>query len=345
MLLLALPSVLSLIGGFVFIVLPLSVLLEVLRCIYLEYRGDRVPILLYHRLISKSDADAGRVPDDEMIWVCYDAAFADQMRYLHDAGYTTLDFDDYLATRHGAAPLPAKPVIITFDDGYLSHYTLAYPSLKRHGHKATLFVAPEPDEYTRRIAEGVDGFLNDDQMRELVANNVAVQSHTLTHCILNELDDERARYELTESKRRLAEITGRPIDHIAIPRAGYSRRIKRLVRETGYRTACCNNKGSATGLSDPLALPRIVIERDMDLDQFKACLTPRAAAMLRIVGNLKRIPEHLGGARFAGAVRRLLYFGPLRPLFQTRNLKRVVAVAALLYLICSACFTYYLLVA
>lgn len=325
--------------GYVFFgVFPLLVLLMVLWCAYLEHRRDRIPILLYHRIISTRAAEAGAVPDGEMIWVSYDTRFAEQMDYLKAHGYTTIDPDDYVAIRSGRVPVPSKPVMVTFDDGYLSNYTLAFPALKRNGQKAVIFVPPEPDDYTRSIVRGVDGFLGEEQMRELVANGVAIQSHTLTHCVLNELDDASAMYELTESKRRLEAITGRPVEHIAIPRAGYSRRIRRLVQEAGYRTACCNNKGSATGLSDPLALPRIVVERDMSIDDFVRGLTPRGALVLRIVGNIKRIPERLGGSGFARKVRRLLYHSPLRPMFETRNLRRIILAGGMLYLLAGAWF-------
>lgn len=327
-------------GYLLFGVLPALAIILAGWFVYLEHRRDRIPILLYHRLIAMADVEAGRVPDTEMIWVSYDTRFAEQMDYLKCNGYTTIDLDDYLEIRSGRMPLPDKPVLITFDDGYLSNYKLAYPVLKRNGQKAVIFVPPEPDEYTHNIVKGVDGFLNPEQMRELVANGVAIESHTLTHCVLNELDNASAMYELTESKRRLEEITGRPVGHIAIPRAGYSRRIRRLVKEAGYLTACCNNKGSATGLSDLLALPRIVIERDMSVEDFARALSPRGALTLRIVGNIKRIPEFLGGSGFARRVRRVLYGSPLRPVFETRNLRRTLFIGTVLYVLFGAIFVW-----
>jgi len=330
------------IGVLVFVVVPALLLLELLRYVYLEYRRDRVPILLYHRLIRQEDAERGLVPDEEMIWASYDTRFAEQMRYLRDAGYTTLDLDDYLRIREGRMPLPARAVVVTFDDGYLSNYTYAYPVLKSLGQKATIFVAPEPDEHTRELVRGLDGFLSDEQMREMAANGISIQSHTLTHCILSELDDEAAMRELTESRKRLAAVTGKAVEHIAIPRSGYSRRIRRLVREAGYRTACGNNKGTANGRSNLLALPRIVIERDMTVEDFARCLTPRGSLVLRILGNLKRIPERIGGASFAVRVRDALYGGRLRPLFAARNLKRMLIVFVLLYAICGALFVWHL---
>jgi peptidoglycan/xylan/chitin deacetylase (PgdA/CDA1 family) len=278
------------------------------------------------------------VRDDEIIWTSYDEVFAAQMAFLHREGWTTLDLDEYLEIRAGRMTMPPKPVIVTFDDGYLSNYTMAFPVLQEHGLKATIFVSLEPDEYTRKQVEDVDGFLTPGQIREMAEGNVSIQSHTLTHRVMSGLDDDEVRFELTESRRRLEELCGRPVEHLAIPRAGYSRRVKRLVREAGYRTACSNRKGSSTGRSYPLDLPRIVIERDMDLEDFARCLSPRGAVAQRIMGNLKRLPALLGGVDLSRTLRGVLYGGPFGRLFRARNLKRLLAVLALAYLIGFALF-------
>ncbi len=299
---------------------------------YLEHRSDRIPILLYHRLIRKADADAGRVADHEPVWASYDTRFAAQMDRLRAEGWTTLDFDDYVRIRAGTMQRPPRAVLVTFDDGYLSNYTLAYPALRRNGQKATIFVALEPDAETRALIEGIDGFLAPEQLKEMSENGISIQSHSLTHPILTELPPEAVAHELSESRRRLEAITGRPVRHLAIPRAGYSRSIRAQARAEGYETVCCNNKGTATGLSDPLALPRIVIDREMGADDVLAALTPRSGFLLRIVGNLKRIPERVGGVRFAQWVRGILYHGPLRALFTTRSLRLSVTAALVLCL-------------
>jgi peptidoglycan/xylan/chitin deacetylase (PgdA/CDA1 family) len=326
----------------VFLLLPAAVGAWAVFCLWVERRKDRIPILLYHRLLAKESVERGEVPDDEMIWASYDTSFSEQMGYLRDHGFTTLDLDDYLDIRRGEKAMPEKPVIVTFDDGYLSNYTLAFPALKANGQKAVIFVAVEPDEYTRKKVEGIDGFVTAEQMKEMAANGVAIQSHTVTHCILADQSDEQIRYELEESKARLEEITGQPVRHIAIPRAGYSRRVKRFVKQAGYQTACCNGKGASNGLSDPLALPRIVIERDLTVREFARALGPAGGAEMRLVGGIKRIPERTLGARLSSVVRRLLYGGRLKPLFKFRHLKRAALGAALMYLAGSVWFAWHL---
>ena len=86
-------------GVAVFFVLPALLLLEVARCVYLEWRHDRVPILLYHRLISRQAVRAGTTRDDEPIYAIHDDTFEAQMRYLKEHGHKTLSLDDFLAIR------------------------------------------------------------------------------------------------------------------------------------------------------------------------------------------------------------------------------------------------------
>jgi peptidoglycan/xylan/chitin deacetylase (PgdA/CDA1 family) len=329
-------------GLVLFYVVPAILLGEVLRCLYLEHRRDRIPILLYHRFIRREDAEAGRIPDTEPIYASYDDSFAAQMRYLHDHGFATLSLDEFLAIRQGKAHRPPRPIVLTFDDGYASVHVLAWPVLRRYGMKATVFVAPEPDAYTRNLIAGVDGFLSADQMREMDRRGVAIESHTLTHCVLADLDDGAARRELTESRRRLGEILGRPVRHLAVPRSGHSRRVRRLAREAGYQTVCCNNKGSSNGWSSLYALPRIVVERDTTVDDFARAVRPGRAVILRLVGNVKRIPVLLFGSVTTQKIRCALYASPLGGLFLTRRLVRVLAGGALIYGLGIVLFTWYL---
>jgi peptidoglycan/xylan/chitin deacetylase (PgdA/CDA1 family) len=334
--------VITVAGVVVFYVFPAILLMEVLRCVYLEHRADRIPILLYHRLIARRDVTEGRIPDHEPIYASYDDAFAAQMAFLDEHGYATLSLDQFLQIRRGRARRPSRAVVLTFDDGYESNYSLAWPILRRHHLKATIFVAPQPDEYTRRLVQGIDGFLSEAQMRELDRGGVAIESHTLTHCVLSELDDPAARRELGESKRRLEEILGRPVRHLAIPRSGHSLRIRRLAREAGYDTVCCNAKGSSNAFSSLLALPRIVIERDMTVRDFAHSLRSGRAVVLRLVGNVKRIPVLLFGSVRTQRIRRALLSMPLGGLLQTRRLTRLLLGVIALYALGVLLFTWYL---
>lgn len=90
----------------------------------------QVPILMYHHLAEQGQGD-------DIISV---SRFEEQIRALSDAGYTAVSFEDLKAWVEQGTELPEKPVVITFDDGYESNYSLAYPILKKYGMKATIFV-------------------------------------------------------------------------------------------------------------------------------------------------------------------------------------------------------------
>ena len=96
----------------------------------------KVPILMYHYISQPpADADIYRVdlsvtPDN----------FRQQLAWLRDNGYTAIDYDDLSTAIVGMAELPEKPVLLTFDDGYLDNYTQAFPILQRHGLNATFYV-------------------------------------------------------------------------------------------------------------------------------------------------------------------------------------------------------------
>lgn len=312
-------------GVVVLLLVPLVLAgFEVARLTYLERRRDRIPILLYHRLARQEDLDAGVTGDGERIYVCGDARFADQMQWLADRGFAALSMDAFIEIRRGSRPMPARPVVVTFDDGYLSNLELGLPILARHGLTATVFAVLEPDEESRNLVAGRDSFLSLEQMRILDRAGIAIESHTLTHCILSELSDEEARAELVESRRRLEAGLGRVVRHLAVPRSGWSRRVRRLAHEAGYETVCCNRKGGSTGWSDPLGLPRLVVERDTTMDQFRRLLEPGGAVGARFVGNLKRMPEVLLGPSRARALRVALEGTALAGLLGSGNLQRVL---------------------
>lgn len=90
----------------------------------------QVPILMYHHV-----AQEGEGSD-----IISAARLEEHMKALLDAGYTAVTFAELRAWVEQGDPLPERPVVITFDDGYESNYTLAYPILKKYGMKATIFV-------------------------------------------------------------------------------------------------------------------------------------------------------------------------------------------------------------
>ena len=133
------------------------------------YRAQ-VPILVYHNLAQEGSGN-------DTISV---QRFEEHLAALQDAGYTTITFQDLLAYVEQGTELPEKPVLLTFDDGYESNYTLAYPLLQQYQMKATIFVigvSMGKDTY-KDTGQAMIPHFTQEQAAEMEASGlVAIESH------------------------------------------------------------------------------------------------------------------------------------------------------------------------
>ena len=130
----------------------------------------QVPILMYHNLAQEGSGN-------DTISV---QRFEEHLAALQDAGYTTITFQDLLAYVEQGTELPEKPVLLTFDDGYESNYTLAYPLLQQYQMKATIFVigvSMGKDTY-KDTGQAMIPHFTQEQAAEMEASGlVAIESH------------------------------------------------------------------------------------------------------------------------------------------------------------------------
>jgi peptidoglycan/xylan/chitin deacetylase (PgdA/CDA1 family) len=89
-----------------------------------------LPVLLYHKMSASAEDSLTIRPQ----------TFERQLLYLREKGYQTISMRQLLAFLETGSPLPKKPVMITFDDGYVNNGELAYPLLKKHGCRAVFFI-------------------------------------------------------------------------------------------------------------------------------------------------------------------------------------------------------------
>ncbi len=253
-----------------------------------ECRPDRVPALLYHQLISKEQVDRGEIVNHERVYVAYDVSFAEQMEYLHRQGYSTITLDDFLGVRNGRR-LPEKPIMLTFDDGFMSNYRYAFPILKRYGMKATIFVTPDPSSDNFKKYAHTDAPLTPEQIKEMSDYGISIQSHGMTHRYLTDLSSDVIRWELAESKRVLEKMTDKPVRHLAVPSGAYNRLVRRMAKECGYDAVFCMLKGTNNAASDRYALRRLVVARDFTLQEFRKMLQPATATRLRLMSFVQNV--------------------------------------------------------
>ena len=203
-----------------------------------------VPVLNYHQIEEKDGNPLTLWPDQ----------FEAQMAYLSSEGYTTITIDEMMDAFENGTPLPEKPVIITFDDGYADNYEYAYPILKKYGFKATIFLIYD-------FTNTYPNYLTWDQIAEMKESGlIRFESHTMTHANLAELTStDELRHEIADSHELLSEKLGYDMHYIAYPGGRVNEEIEEITRATGYRGAFTVHYGLSTPTEGRYQMDRIPI--------------------------------------------------------------------------------------
>lgn len=156
-----------------------------------------------------------------------------------------------------------RRIAITFDDGYQDNLTVALPLLEKYDLPMTLFVAAD--------FIGKENFLTEANLKTLADHPlVTIGSHGLTHPHFPRLSETEARYELTESKRILEELTEKKVDLLAWSFGDCNARLEELSRECGYRAAW----SVWNGWNTPHSRWRVPLGRNDNLPRFIAKVSP-----------------------------------------------------------------------
>ncbi|WP_409472997.1 polysaccharide deacetylase family protein [Streptomyces sp. HC307] len=231
----------------------------------------RVPILMYHAVATDPN-DATRALS------VTPHAFAQQMAVIGDLGLTPVTTADLAARWRTGRPLPPRPVLVTFDDGYEGVHRHALPALAKHGFPATLFVSTGWLRGAYDTGGGLDRMLDWDQVRELADAGVEIGGHSHSHPQLDQLDDDALRFELTRCRDIVAgELGALPVS-FAYPYGYSSRRVRQEVRATGYAQALAVGNDLARRHQGPYALRRVTVRRSTGLEEFERLIEGRAIA-------------------------------------------------------------------
>jgi len=228
-----------------------------------------VPILMYHQ-ISAGPAAASRLAVPP-------GAFAAQLALLEAGGFTTLTASAFAAAAAGHGTLPARPVVLTFDDGFADFHREALPLLRTYGFTATVFVTTGwiDDAGLHAASRRPGRMLSWTQILEASAAGVEIGAHSHLHPQLDQLTDAGLRRELGSSKALLEDRLGRRVPGMAYP-FGYSNaRVRRAVREAGHEYACVVGNAIAGPAGDPFALPRLTMTRSTSLTTFSEIVRGR----------------------------------------------------------------------
>lgn len=214
--------------------------------------GYDVPVLMYHAV----DNDLWGIAE---LFVRPER-MEEQLQYLTENGYDTIFFEDLYHIEDYD-----KPVILTFDDGYLDNYTQLFPLLQKYNAKATIFVI------TQYIGNDIH-YTNQDQLREMADSGlVSIQSHTVTHPDLDELSLEQQRQELEQSKLLTTRMTLREPYVLCYPTGKYNKNTLAIIGDS-YQFGI-KMRGNLYNTSDsPFEINRYYISRDTGMDRFKSIL-------------------------------------------------------------------------
>lgn len=221
-----------------------------------------VPVLVYHRV---GRLPTVKTPASDALTV-EPRAFDGQMKWLAKHGFQAITDRQLLRALDLATPLPKRPVLITFDDGYTDVLHNAAPVLHHLRWPATAFVI------TDRISGPDPSFLTWGQLRDLEHDGFTIGSHTVHHANLAELPPAQVWFELLQSRRTLERHLGRPVHSFAYPYGAESPAVVRDIGGAGYALAFTTRPGDAQSAGRRFLLHRYDIHRNVDLARFAALL-------------------------------------------------------------------------
>ena len=205
------------------------------------------PILEYHMVTKEPPApesEVYNVPPEE---------FSAQLDYLQKNGYTTMTLQDFMRAKHGKSQLPAKPIVITFDDGYANLYGEMLPILEAHGMTAVVYVI------TNEL--GKDGYLTLEQVKDMQRRGIEIGSHTADHLSLAMLSGDFLLNQVRNSKLFLEWKGLSTIYSFSYPNGDYNESIIELLRRENYLTAVTGDAGLNTLETNQYELRRVHIRR------------------------------------------------------------------------------------
>lgn len=184
-----------------------------------------VPILCYHQIRNWTATDSKTA----QAYIVPVENFKQQMKMLHDSGYHTILPDqlfNYLAT---GAPLPSKPIMLTFDDTKLDQYNIALPEMNKYGFKGVFFVMT--------VSLNRPNYMSKDQVKALSDAGHIIGSHTWDHHNVKKYAGNDWVTQIEKPSKELAAITGKPINYFAYPFGLWNPQAIPQLKQRGFKAA------------------------------------------------------------------------------------------------------------
>lgn len=211
-------------------------------------RSVRIPVLMYHIIENPPEGSGSFV---QGLYVSPDI-FEKQIAYLTKKNYKTISSKEFLDILSSGQNPVQKTIMLTFDDSTYSHYTTAYPILKKYGQKGVFFVPSARTSVTYA------------QLREMSDNGMDIESHSSNHPDLTKVDSSSMIQQIAGSKASLQYATGKTVYSIAYPGCVYNGTVISIVASSGYSLGFSCGKSIDHYYTNRLTLSRVHVFNNMD---------------------------------------------------------------------------------
>jgi peptidoglycan/xylan/chitin deacetylase (PgdA/CDA1 family) len=213
----------------------------------------RIPIFIYHTIATTSPKETAT----QEAYSTEPQLLEEQLTYLDTHGYTTVTMKDAAdMLRRGTTSPIAKPVVLTFDDGWVSQFKNAVPLLLAHHAKAVFYIYPNPIGKDPR-------FMTWDDLAALRDDGMEIADHTLTHPLLSKQSPEQLHHEMYDSKLVLEQRLGISVTNFASPFGYTNDAVVTELKADGYETGRTVTAGAIHAATSTYALSGFIVHHDM----------------------------------------------------------------------------------
>ncbi|MEM7020764.1 MAG: polysaccharide deacetylase family protein [Pseudomonadota bacterium] len=229
---------------------------------------SQVPILMYHA-IEDAQHPSAYTDRGDRVYAIQAEMFREQISYLREHDFTVVT----LQTLIGLQSLPARAVVLTFDDGHASDCQLALPILQEAGFHADFFITTGLTDQSH--------YLSTEEIRKLAEANMGIGSHSVSHRYMDDLSPEEVKAELRDSRDALQSISHKPVTTFSAPGGRLHNALSSIAQELGYDTICNSKFGLYKPGVSAFDIPRVALKNTMTMDVFKKIVHRDTRFMLR----------------------------------------------------------------
>lgn len=217
-------------------------------------RENGAAILLYHG-IDESGAYLSVRPD----------SFLKQMEYLKNNGFKVIKLSHLVDLIENKQKIENKTIVLTFDDGFESHFNFAAQVLRKNNFPATFFVSTGQIGKEAKYSQGISlPVANWEVLKKTNSSLLDIEPHGINHLELDKLDPAKAKEEIEQSKLLIEKELNKKCDFFAPPRGAYNQAVNELIKQLGFWASVTVEEGLVNSQADLFVLKRNTVNSSCD---------------------------------------------------------------------------------